>query len=235
MKTSVVCALMLALSSVGVRAQSKEYTVNVGDFNELKVTSAINVDYVCSADSAGTIRFTAEPDMVSAIEAQVKKGRLRISVKDDEGKLPAGPLPTVTVYSGSLLKVENEGDSTVRVLSSAPVPAFSARLIGNGALVVRNVKSTTVDCSLLAGHGRLVIYGECTDARFNLTGTGIMQADGLNAVNASCFATGTGEIGVNAKKIKVSGAGSSIVYYVGSPVITKSLAIGVKILPLEEK
>ncbi|MDE5912576.1 MAG: hypothetical protein K2G81_02890, partial [Muribaculaceae bacterium] len=74
MKTSVVCLLMLALSSVGVRAQSKEYTVNVGDFNELKVTSAINVDYVCSADSAGKIRFTAEPDMVSAIEAQVKKG-----------------------------------------------------------------------------------------------------------------------------------------------------------------
>lgn len=234
MKISV-CLFSVVLASVCCHAQSKEYTINVGDFNELKVTSAINVDYVCSADSAGLIRFTSKPDMASSIEAQVKKGRLRISVKDENGGTSGGQLPTVTVYSGSLHKVENEGDSTVRVLSPVAVPNFSARLIGNGALVVRGVKATTVDCSLLAGHGRMVVYGECTDARFNLTGTGIMQADGLKAVNASCFATGTGEIGVNADKIKVSGAGSAIVYYVGSPVITKSFAIGVKILPLEEK
>lgn len=233
MRTAVFATL--ALVAACCAAQPKEYIINVGDFNQLKVTSGVNVDYVCSTDSAGMVRFSAEPDMVSAIETQVKKGRLRISLKAEEGKTLTGLVPTVTVYSGSLQKVENEGDSTVRVLSSAAVPVFNARLIGNGALVVRKVKATSVDCSLLAGHGRMVVYGECTDARLNLTGTGILQADGLKAVNASCYATGTGEIGVNASKVKVSGAGSAIIYYVGTPVITKSLAIGVKVLPLEEK
>ncbi len=227
---TLLCVTMAALAS----AQSDNYTINVGDFNELKVVSSINVDYVASADSAGMVCFTAADKAVtSAVEVSVKKGRLRISLKPAEGETITGPLPTVRVYSASLLKVENEGDSTVRVLSSSPVPAFTARLIGNGALVVRQVRATSVDCSLLTGHGRMAIYGSCTDARFNLAGTGIIQADGLKAVNATCFATGTGEIGVNTEHLKVSGAGSATVYYTGKPEITKSLAIGVKVVPAE--
>lgn len=221
------------VSVFGVMAQSKNHIINIGDFNELKVRGNVNVDYVTSPDSAGLVCFTADTAVVSAIEVSVKKGRMRIDAKDENGKDVKTQLPTVKVYSNSLLKVENEGDSTVRVLGGVIAPNFSARLIGNGAIVVRNVKATSVDCSLLAGHGRMVIYGSCKDAKFNLAGTGTIQADGLKAVNAVCFATGTGEIGVNAENLKVSGAGSSTIYYVGSPVITKSVAIGVKVLPLE--
>ncbi len=229
---AVCCMSAMAFS---VTAQSKHHVINVGDFTEVKVVSNINVDYVASTDSAGMICFTADDDaVVNLIEASLKKGRLRIAVKNDENKSVTGvDLPTLRIYSSFLQKVENEGDSTVRVLTSTPVPNFSARLIGNGALVVREVKATSVDCSLLTGHGRMAVYGSCTDARFNLAGTGIIQADGLQAVNANCFATGTGEIGVNAQKIKISGAGSGTIYYTGNPAITKSLAIGIKVLPME--
>lgn len=229
----IVSLMLCVFTAFGAFAQSKQHVINIGDFNEVKVIGNINVDYVASADSAGLVCFTAEPSVASAIEVSIKKGRLKINAKKDDGVAAVESLPTLTIYSGSLLKVENEGDSTVRVLSSVAVPNFSARLIGNGAVVVRNIKATSVDCSLLAGHGRMVVYGSCKDAKFNLAGTGIIQADGLKAVNANCFATGTGEIGVNAEKLKVNGAGSATIYYVGKPEITKSFSLGVKVLPLE--
>lgn len=222
------------LAAIGATAQTKDYTIKLSDFNELKVTGHINVDYRQSVDSAGYVCFNAPEQTASVITALVKKGRMRIELIAQEGKTIPDELPTVAVYSVSLLKVENEGDSTVRVLSSAPVPTFTARLIGNGALIVRDVKATSVDCSLLAGHGRIVAYGSCTDARFNLAGTGIIQADGLKSVNASCFSTGTGDIGVWAEKLKVRGAGSGTIFYVGTPEITKQFAVGLKVLPIEE-
>lgn len=234
MNKTIISLIVCLMAAISASAQTKDYTLTPGDFNELKVTGNINVDYRQSADSAGYVCFTAPQSVASIVTASVKKGRMRIEVIAPEGQMIPDNLPTVTVYSSSLLKVENEGDSTVRVLSSVPVPTFSARLIGNGALIVRNVKATSVDCSLLTGHGRIVTYGSCTDARFNLAGTGIIQADGLKAVNATCFATGTGDIGVNAENIKVRGAGSGTIFYTGNPQITKSFAIGVKVLPIEE-
>lgn len=232
LKTIFAAAAGLACS-VAADAQNKDYVLNVGDFNELKVVSSINVDHHVSVDSAGMVCFTADPSVASFVTASVKKGRLRIEVIPPEGAEVPDALPTVHVYSGSLLRVENEGDSAVRVLSPVAVPNFTARLIGNGGLSVRAVRATGVDCSLLTGRGRMVIGGSCTEARFSLAGVGSIQADGLKAEEASCLVTGTGDIGVNADRIKVSGAGSGTVYYLGNPTITKTLVIGVKILPLE--
>lgn len=221
-------------AAISASAQTKDYTLTPGDFNELKVTGGINVDYRQSTDSAGYVCFTAADRVASIVTVSVKKGRMRVEVIAREDEPIPTQLPTVTVYSTSLLKVENEGDSTVRVLSSVPVPAFTARLMGNGALIVRDIKATSVDCSLLSGHGRIVAYGSCTDARFNLLGTGIIQADGLKAVNATCFASGTGDIGVNADNLKVRGVGSGTIFYTGKPQITKQFSAGVKVLPIED-
>ncbi len=146
----------------------------------------------------------------------------------------ANSLPEVLVYSSYLTKVENSGDSTLKVLSVADGPKFSAQLIGNGRIVVSNVKATEVNAGLTTGNGTLVIRGDCDIAKFKLVGTGVIQADGLKANVVSFKAGGTGSVGVWAlKQLSVSGVGSTKIYYKGDPEIKRSaIALGTKIIKM---
>lgn len=141
-------------------------------------------------------------------------------------------LPVVTVYSTYLTKIENSGDSLVKVVNVAEGPKFTAKLIGNGRLAVQGVKATEVTAALSTGNGTLVIGGQCEHVNFNFTGTGVIQADGLEAQTASVKAGGTGSIGLwAAKTLNVMGMGSTKIYYKGTPEI-KNRSVGIKTFPL---
>ena len=128
------------------------------------------------------------------------------------------------------------GDSTLRIIKAASCPAFTCKVTGNGRLVVRDIRANEIGCSLMTGHGAIVINGICTEASLSLTGTGTIQADGLEAKTVKCRNTGTGTIGCYAKEfMQVSGAGSGSIYYRGTPQIKKVLAVGVKIIPVDKE
>ncbi|MDE6491241.1 MAG: DUF2807 domain-containing protein, partial [Muribaculaceae bacterium] len=113
---------------------------------------------------------------------------------------------------------------------AAPCPSFTARAVGNGRLVIRDINANDVSCSVFTGSGVIVAYGNCTNSSLSLTGTGAIQADGLKASDVKCRNTGTGSIGCWATDfLNVSGAGSGTIYYRGTPKIKKSLALGVKV------
>ena len=80
----------------------------------------------------------------------------------------ASNLPTVHVYSTYLTKVENSGDSLVKVVNIAQGPKFSAKLIGNGRLVVNDVAVTEMNAAISTGNGTLVVNGKCEHVNFNL-------------------------------------------------------------------
>ena len=231
MMKQILISLVLVVATFGVVSGQKmsRYELDVKDFNELKVADGINVDYSCNPDSAGKVVFYATPDKATALVFSNTKNRLDISLTEEaEGN----DLPTVVVYSQFLTKAENIGDSTLRVLSLTSGPKFKARLVGNGRLVVRNVKATQVDASINTGNGSLVIYGKCKSAKFNNTGTGSIQADNLQSEDVKCVQVGTGSIGCWASaNLMVYGA-SGTVYYRGTPLV-KNRSVGVEILPLD--
>lgn len=205
------------------------------DFTELKVSGPLNVDYKQSADSAGFILVdgpTAE--QLSWVEAS-SKGKtlsLKLHIPDEVVNTPR-ELPAVTVYSSYLTKVENEGDSTVRVLSAASVAEFSAFLLGNGRLSVRNIVAGSVSASQMAGYGIIALGGECNKAALKVTGSGVIQADGLRALDATVWCAGTGNVGVWAvKTLSVKGAGSGTVFLLGTPEVKKH-TLGIKLQPIE--
>ncbi len=226
--------VIFILSVFCARAQeTTRYALNINEFNELKVVNSINVDYRCNPDSAGMAVFETTPDRASMLIFSNPKGTLEVQTAD--GASAAGKLPTVTVYSSFLNKVENSGDSTVRVLTVAPCSQLTANVIGNGHLVVRNIKSTRVNGAIKTGNGLLILAGKCDDARYTFYGTGVIQADQLEAAEVTVKASGTGSIGVWAvNKLSVYGLGSSKIYYRGKPEIKKS-SVGIKIEPLMEK
>lgn len=204
----------------------------MGDFSTLKVTAPVNVDYVCSADSAGMAVFYADAPVSSCIGFTQSGDELRVSFTTDD--VPAGPLPRVTVYSTFLTKVSNSADSTVRVISDVKCPTFSATQQGNGSVVVRNVQAEKVDAHLMTGKGQVVVYGRARKANYTMVGAGIIQGDGLEALDVNVKAGGTGQIGCwVTDNLVVKGVGSTTVYYRGTPKTIKKFALGVKIEPLK--
>lgn len=231
MKMKAFLTLFLLLGFMGSRAaELVKYELNVNEFFELKVIDGINVVYSCNPDSAGLAVFTCPASKASAFIFNNKKGKLSMQVSTESiGKTD---LPVITVYSTYLTKVENSGDSLVKVLNVAEGPKFSAKLIGNGRLVVRDIKATEVNGAISTGNGTLILSGKCREAKLNFMGTGVIQADELEAVNASVKASGTGSIGVWAtEKLSIMGAGSTKVYYKGTPEI-KNRSLGIKSMPL---
>lgn len=223
--------IMLAVSVMGVSAQSLTgYDLNVGEFSELRVSDGINVDYTSDEAKSGKACFECPASLASSFMFTNKGGKLTIQLSPDA--IGTRNLPTITVHSKYLTKVENTSDSTVRVLSLNGLPKLEAKLEGNGHLIVRGIDVTEVKGTMRLGHGTLILVGKCKEAKINLTGTGVIQADELVAEEVSVSAKGTGSVGVNAvKSLNVYGMGSTSVYYIGQPEI-KNRSVGLKLMPL---
>lgn len=225
-----LASLMLVISAgaQGVR----KYEINVKEFDQLKVIEGVNVDYRQSADSAGMVCFTTTPEMAGVLMFNNNNSQLSIQIATDG--IDYRGLPTVTVYSRFLVKVENSGDSLVRVLSPAATPQFKARVIGNGYLSLRGMDVSQLDVSLDTGKGVISVDGKAAQAKYTLVGTGSIQAEDLTAQKVKCTLLGTGFIGCNATdELNVVGATSGRIFYKGDPTI-KNRSLGIKLIPLDD-
>lgn len=227
----------MAVVALGAAAEVQD--LKVDRFQKIKVTGPLDVDCVYCPDSVGIIRVNAPvPEQISWVDAQLKgnKLQLRLILPDDMrmGTAPvSGELPDVRVYTNYLTSIENEGDSTVRVMTATNVPQFKAVLIGNGRLSVRGIDADKVVAKAVAGRGVLVLNGKADEVNYTVAGVGTIQADGLQARKARIHSAGTGSVGVFAtEQLKVTGIGSSTIYIKGTPDITKR-APGLKVQPIE--
>ncbi len=236
MKRFITALIAIASASLYLMAEGdlKRYEVNVGDFSELKVLEGLNVDYKCSEDSNGYVVFNAAPDIASVIMLNNNKSCLDLQISSDG--IDYQNLPRITVYSRFLNKIENDGDSLVRVLSVAPAASFRATLIGNGGLALHGINTNNFVGAIKTGNGVIAVDGRTTKAHFSIIGTGSIQADELKADDIKCSLSGTGVIECNPKSkltvVATLGVSSGKVYYCGKPEI-KDRAPGVKILPME--
>ena len=229
-------SLLLAVTATLVAgAQVQRHEFRVGDFTRLTLIDDINVNYRCSADSAGMAVVTCGEGIVEHLIFNLSsKGRLSIQL--DEVIDRKENLPTITLYSASLDEAENDGDSTLRVTGLPPMKAFKVRLTDNGKVIARGVRASQLELHILSGKGKIIAQGSCDDLSLRLVGTGEIQADEVDAVNVSCRIIGTGSMGCNVLggELKVSGSGTGKVYYKGSPSKVTVRKLGtIKAIPME--
>ncbi len=229
----IVIAITALLSMSAAKADGlKQYNINVKDFHELRVIEGLRVDYVCNDDSAGIATFVTEPELVSILMFSNNKDRLDIQISTDG--IDYKNLPVITVYSRFLTKVENSGDSLVRVLSLKPTPKFQARIIGNGQLSIHGIDATNIDASLETGNGTMMLKGKATKGTLKTVGTGSIQADELLVDELKCVLLGTGYIGcAPIKSLNVKGVNGKV-YYRGIPESVKNHSLGVKLIQLDD-
>lgn len=228
-----ILSLFVALFTVTAQESAlTTYRLNVENFVELTVVDGVNVDYRVNTDSIGYAVFTCDASMASNISFSNKNEHLTIRTNADEYDIPN--IPLVTVYSAALHKVENTGDSLVRVFNPVKVESFKAKQIGNGNIEVYNINADNVDAGITAGKGHITISGTTTRARLRNVSTGPINAANLHAKSVKCFVFGTGNIDCYpTDNLTAYGAGSGKVFYHFKPEKASNRGIGVRILPVE--
>lgn len=218
------------MAVVAAKAQIVEnYKVEVGQFDKVKVVDNVNVVYRNLPDSTGYVQYVGAKEFADAFILTPKEGTLKIQVSTDDVGNPE--LPTLYIYSDFLTSVENSSTFTLKVENPAPCAEFSAKEVGNGKIIVENLKANVVRATIATGNGTVNIAGECKDAILKMVGTGVISADRLEAVKVQCKILGGGTIGCYPlDQLDVKGIGSTKIYYKGEPHIKKSG--GGKLFPL---
>lgn len=214
----MLAAAFATLFTAGVHADN--YSVKVGSFSKISVTDNVNVVYRANPDSVGYAWFSGDEQFADAFIFTNKGGSLRIQVNTEDVNNPG--LPTVFVSSEFLVEAKNSSIRELRVESLSPGIDFKAIQIGNGKVVVNGIKAGTVEGTLNTGNGTVVLTGQCEKAKLKLVGTGLVQADGLKALEVRCQILGSGNIGCwPVEALYVKGIGSTKIYYKGDPQTVK--------------
>ena len=224
---------LAAFSAVAV-AHPADYKLKVQPFCELTVVDGIGVDCYCVPDSAGWAVFTCEPELASRI--MFNNNAQALTVQTDAEESAIAGLPRIKLYTATLTRVENSGDSLVRIYAAEPVKSLKAKQIGNGCLEVHNIDASNVEASVMAGKGQLSIEGSAQKATLRNVSTGPIDASRLSAREINCFILGTGDINCSpVEKLKVVGAGSGMVIYHNEPAKITNRGIGVKVRSAAEE
>lgn len=222
----------MAFSAFAALAQEAEtYSVEVGQFDKLKVSDNVNVVYRCLSDSTGMVQFKGAKQFADAFILTPKDGTLKIQVSTEDVGHP--DLPVLYVYSDFLTSAENASNFNLTIEDPAPCAEFKATQVGNGTLTVEGLKTNRLNAAINTGNGSVNLSGAAQEANFKMVGTGIISADRLEAVNVKCTILGSGSIGCwPLETLSVKGLGSTKIYYKGDPKIKKSG--GGKLFPLPE-
>lgn len=220
---NILTLIIVYLSCLLVNAQELgNYRINIGQFDKVKVYDNVNVIYRCLPDSSGYVQFQGSAEFENAFILNVKNdGTLKIQV---EPALAGKPnLPTLHIYSDFLVSVENSSDKNLIVLKPEPCAEFSAVQMGNGEVIIEDIKANKVKAAITTGNGTVNISGSCINAEFRMVGAGLIAADRLQAENVQCRILGTGSIGCwPIETLSVKGIGTTKIYYKGNPEIKKT-------------
>lgn len=210
-------------------AKTETFRLDVGNFDKLSVYNNVHVVYHSHPDSTGYITFKADSELADAFIFSNNKGNLKIQVTPE--KTSISDMPVIHAYSNHISSVENSSEYSVKILSNGAVERFTARVIGNGEIIVDNIKSAEVEADIATGNGIIVMSGTCGKAVYKMIGAGTIQADGMKSEIVKCKIMGGGTIGCWAKnKLDIRGIGSTKIYYKGNPKIKK--VGGGKVFPL---
>ena len=201
---------------------AERITVEIGQFEKLKVNGNLTVVYKNLPDSTGFARYDA-PSKDEELFKFTTKGEGSLKVEPSDEKWGQPDLPVLYLYSDFLTSVESYSDKSVEVYGLAPCATFSANQVGNGSISVENLKCNNVSAAITTGNGSVYLTGQCLNANFRMVGTGLISADQLRADNIKCRILGTGSIGCwPIDNLRVTGLGSTKIYYKGSPNIKKT-------------
>ncbi|WP_289751003.1 head GIN domain-containing protein [Bacteroides acidifaciens] len=216
---------------------SKNYLtkkVEVGQFNEVKLSSSANVTY--HQGSQNYIEIYGSDNIIPLLETYVDGNTLIIKYKKNvtiwKGKLE------VKVFSPELNKLTINGSGDIRLANGIQTKEdislsingsgdikgekFKCRRMtvsinGSGDVKLQQIESKECIASI-AGSGDIGLSGKTLYAEYKIAGSGNIGADNLKSENVSASTSGSGSISCHVTgKLKVRVTGSGDIAYRGNP------------------
>jgi hypothetical protein len=221
MKQSIILAALLITAFAGAQDKIKgngdvtKKTVSTSNYDEVKVAGFFDVTLI--AGSEGKIVVEGESNLIEYVECKVEGNALRIGVEKGKKISPSmGKTITVTVPFESLNEVTLAGSGDVTSKSTIKSTDFTTTLSGSGDIKL-NIDAKKVDAKV-TGSGNMTLDGKAGDLVCGVTGSGDLDAFGLDSTNVDSTVTGSGNCKVHCSdflQAKVTGSGD--IDYKGEP------------------
>jgi Putative auto-transporter adhesin, head GIN domain len=171
---------------------------DIGDFQKVDVSGAMNVEVVADKDFNVTVE--ADDNLLDKVETELDGDTLKVYSK---GRISPKTKITVKISMPNLEEIEVSGVSNVTV-SSVKNDDFEVRL---------------------SGASKLKIDGKTTNAKFDVSGASKFDGENLEIENAEIDNSGASSVLVSVtKNLTADTSGASKVTYIGNPAVEKNVS-----------
>lgn len=187
-------------------------TFNTGDYDSVQVAGSMDVELI--AGNEGTIKATAESNILEVLKIEVKDDRLVISMQDHINIRTSKSITIkVPVEKISAASVTGSGEITSDLVIKNST--MDLKVSGSGDMNL-SVEAASIKASV-TGSGDMVIKGRAEDLDASVTGSGDLKAYSLLANNVDASVTGSGDLAVycNGGSLKARVTGSGDIRYKG--------------------
>jgi hypothetical protein len=195
---------------------------NLGSFNAISVSSAIDVYFTQSASTAVAVS-ASQAGYVDNITTEVRNNTLYIGYR---GKSGIGPKYLRAYLSApEIIKMEASGACNIKLEGRYAGNTLEISLSGStdfkGEVAVSNLRLSA------SGSSDFNVTGKAENLRVDLSGSSDLKGFGLTADFADLRASGASDISIMvSKEMKVMASGSSDVTYMGNPIVREFSATG---------
>lgn len=206
MKKNILLLSLLFVIGLSTKAQSISNTLD--DYTAINSSVSLNVEYTQDPSKPAYVKLDVTPEVASAISIEVVNGVLDIKfAKGTNLKIK----DNLTIYtnSKSLSKVTNLGSGDILLHATINISDLQIVMKGSGDINASGVKCKNITVSI-EGSGDINMKGQTENLTANVNGSGDMNLKNLEAINAKCMLTGSGDMVVNVSgelDAKVNGSG----------------------------
>lgn len=192
--------------------------LNLSNFSGISLTIPAKV-FLRQGDEQ-RVEVEAQENIIDLIERDVRNEVWEIEFEDCAFSYSLVEI-TITLPDLDLVEITSSGD--VYTLEQFEVGSLELRLSGSGNM---RVDAATLDVDArISGSGDIRMDGTCQDLYVLISGSGDFEGFGLEAENAECIISGSGNIEtLVTENLDVTISGSGNVYYRGTPLIDVSIS-----------
>jgi hypothetical protein len=191
------------------------------------VTFATAGNLIVEVGSAEELRIEVDDNLLAQYDVSVDSKMLTIKLKDGAQVEPTEEVNFyLTVEELDTLVVSGAGKVEIGSLNT---DQFSVDLSGSGDVTMEGLTADSLEVTL-SGSGNLEIASGYVDEQsVTISGSGMYEAEGLQSASATVEVSSSGSLTLWATQdLVVTGSGSGIVEYKGTPQLSSEGSVSVK-------
>ncbi len=223
---SLILLLALLAPALRLAAAPGREVRNVAAFTKLGLANSARV--VLRQGSPQRVEVEASAADLARLETTVESGKLRIGIKNQEGKMWSNERfeGTVTVYvtMPTIEALSVSGSGQLEAAEAVKASALDLAVSGSGKIMLPQLTADKLNTAV-SGSGEIMVAGVCPQHEARISGSGDVRATDLRTEASVIRISGSGNGRLYASRtLEASIAGSGNVYVRGGANVSSKIA-----------